>query len=46
MYRFKKKKGQEKREKPKLLSILLPFFIYISVHSTIKPFLSTIIVET
>ena len=25
MYRYKKKKGQEKREKPKLLSILLPF---------------------
>jgi hypothetical protein len=23
MYRYKKKKGQEKREKPKLLSILL-----------------------
>jgi len=25
MYEYKIKKGQEKREKPKLLSILLPF---------------------
>ncbi len=25
MYRYKQKKGKKKREKPKLLSILLPF---------------------
>ena len=29
-----------------LLSFFLPFFLFISVHSTITPSLSTIIVET
>ena len=45
MYRYVSKEGQEKREKLKLLSILLLFFIYISAHSTIEPSLSTIMVE-
>ena len=38
--------GQENREKFRLLSFFLPFFYFISVHSTDEPSLSTIIVET
>ena len=37
--------GQENREKFRLLSFFLALFLFIAVHSTIKPPLSTIMVE-
>ena len=36
MYRHKYKKGQEKREKHKLLSILLPFAMLVPLSTVLK----------